>query len=471
MDKKALLRRACKGSYYIFFKEAFKILHPQEVLRDNWHIKYLCRIIQDRFERVARKEKKLKDLLICIPPRSLKSMIVTIMSTAWLWTNYPHLKVITASYSNDLSIEHTLKTRRIIESEWYKELFGDLFKITTDQNEKSKYENDKSGDRRATSVGGTITGGGADIIIVDDPLKAQESNSQVALLKAWEWYSQTMFSRLNNQETGLRIVVMQRLHENDVAGMIIKSNMAYDVINIPAEISEKVSPIELKDRYIDGLFFPKAFSKEVLANAKASLGTLQYAGQYLQQPAPAEGNMIKAKWFKTFSATEELLKLPRHFRSDTAYGKEGSDNTATICYSIFKEQVFIWSVWKANLGFPDFIKAYKSFVAQNGYSSSSRCIFEPKATGISVIQTLKNDTNLNVIEGDSPKDSKETRVSSASPSIESGKVLLLEYSSWIDDFVTEAGMFPNAEHDDMLDVLTAIINEELRESPLVISFI
>ena len=240
-------------------------------MRDNWHIEYLCNVIQDRFERVARKEKKLKDLLICIPPRSLKSMIVTIMSTAWLWTNYPHLKVITASYSNDLSIEHTLKTRRIIESEWYKELFGDLFKITTDQNEKSKYENDKSGDRRAASVGGTITGGGADIIIVDDPLKAQESNSQVALLKAWEWYSQTMFSRLNNQETGLRIVVMQRLHENDVAGMIIKSNMAYDVINIPAEISEKVSPIELKDRYIDGLFFPKAFSREVLNNAKASL--------------------------------------------------------------------------------------------------------------------------------------------------------------------------------------------------------
>lgn len=398
-------------------------------------------------------------------------MIVTIMSTAWLWTNYPHLKVITASYSNDLSIEHTLKTRRIIESDWYKELFGESFKITTDQNEKSKYENDKSGDRRATSVGGTITGGGADIIIVDDPLKAQEANSQSALLKAWEWYSQTMFSRLNNQETGLRIVVMQRLHENDVAGMIIKSNMAYEVITIPAEISERVSPLELKEKYIDGLFFPKSFSKEVLENARNSLGSLQYAGQYLQYPAPAEGNMIKNKWLKYFTASEELLKLPRHFRSDTAYGKEGSDNTATICYSIFKGQVFIWNVWKANLSFPDFIKAYIQYVKSNGYTSSSRCYFEPKATGISVIQTLRQESQLNVMEGQSPKESKETRVSSASPSIEAGKVLLLSYSDWIDGFISEATMFPNAEHDDSLDVLTAIINEELKEEPLIVSFV
>jgi predicted phage terminase large subunit-like protein len=264
---------------------------------------------------------------------------------------------------------------------------------------------------------------------------------------------------------------MQRLHENDVAGMIIKSNMNYEVINIPAEITEKVNPYELRERYIDGLFFPKAFNKEMLEDAKKSLGTLQYAGQYLQQPAPAEGNMIKAKWFKTFTATEELLKLPRNFRSDTAYGKEGSDNTATICYSIFKGQLFIWNVWKANLGFPDFIKAYVQYVKANGYTSSSRCYFEPKATGISVIQTLRTESHLNVLEGESPKESKETRVSSASPSIEAGKVLLLNYSDWIDGFITEAGMFPNAEHDDALDVLTAIINEELRDEPLVVSFI
>jgi hypothetical protein len=106
------------------------------------------------------------------------------MSTAWLWTNYPHLKVITASYSNDLSIEHTLKTRRVIESEWYKELFGDAFKITTDQNEKSKYENDKSGDRRATSVGGTITGGGADVIIcVREGTKVRTDKGDIAIEK------------------------------------------------------------------------------------------------------------------------------------------------------------------------------------------------------------------------------------------------------------------------------------------------
>lgn len=451
-----------KRSYYRFFKEAFKVLHPQEELRDNWHIEYLCNILQDRFEKVARHENKTKDLIICIPPRTLKSMIVTVLSTAWLWTKYPHVKFISASYSSDLAVEHTVKTRRILESEWYKERFGDSFKITTDQNEKSKYENDKSGDRRATSVGGTITGGGADIIICDDPLKVKEANSPIALEKAWEWWSQTMFSRLNNQNTGLRIVVMQRLNENDVVGRLLENNTdEYEIINIPAELTDKVFPIELREKYTDGLFFPKEFTLDVLSRARKSLGSAQYAGQYLQSPSPVEGNLIKKAWFQTFSPTDEFKHLTRYFRTDTAYGKEESDNSATICYSIYKEKCYIWNVWKANLPFPQFIKAYKNYVALNGYTGSSKCYFEPKATGISVIQTLKQDTGLNIIEGNSPSDAKETRITSASPVIEAGRISLLEFSPWIADFIDECAVFPNGKNDDQVDVLSAIINEEM----------
>lgn len=454
-----------KRSYYKFFIDAFKILEPETDFQDNWHIKYICDLLQKEVERIGRKEPKTKDLIINIPPRSLKSSLITIIFNAWIWTKYPYIQLITASYSNELSVEHSVRTRRLIESEWYQNLFGETFKLSGDQNVKSKFENNKGGSRRATSVGSGITGSGADIIIVDDPLKVQDATSEIALKNATDWWTKTMYSRLNDQKTGLRIIVMQRLNEMDLTGEMLTGG-SYELIRIPAELSEEVTPETLKQNYVDNLFFPKRFNKEVLGNIKQSIGSLAYSGQYEQRPNAVEGNLIKSYWFKYFHNTDLPDDVKRNFRTDSAYGKEGSDNSATICYSVYESNLYIWNVWDAQLEFPDFIKSYKDFLINNKYDNRSRCYFEPKASGLSIIQQLKNEflsnsQHINIIEGEAPVDSKITRVSSASSTIEAGRVFLLSGSSWSNEFISECSVFPNGRHDDAVDVLSAIINEEL----------
>ena len=161
-------KRCCQKRYYDFFLAAWEVLEPVNDLKLNWHIEYLCHRLQREIERLGRKEKKDKDIIINISPRSLKSYIVSIMLCPWAWTKYPHLKFISASHSRELSIEHCRKSRQLIDSEWYQRFWHNAFGLTGDQNVKSFYENNKSGVRYAASIAGGVTGHGADVIVADD---------------------------------------------------------------------------------------------------------------------------------------------------------------------------------------------------------------------------------------------------------------------------------------------------------------
>jgi len=446
----------CRRSYYEFLKRAWHVLEPETDFINNWHIEYLCNILQKEAERIGNKKPKTKDLIINIPPRSLKSSIVTVFWNAWVWISYPHIKFITASYSGDLSIEHALKTRRLIESDWYKSRFGS-FTLTGDQNVKSKFDNDKGGSRRATSIGGTVTGVGADIIIGDDPSKAQEIYSSTSRKTVIDWWAKTMFSRLNNQKVGLRLVVMQRLHEEDLTGVLLDTKANYEHICLPAKLSKDLRPANLKSKYKKGLFFPEIFDEKFLEDAKISLGTRDYAGQYEQKPSPAEGDMIKGSWFGSFTRDELPEGLSIDFYSDTAYGKEGSDNSATIAYTYYDNKFYIWGCVAWNLKFPEFIQSYKTYLVSMGADRSSRCIFEPKASGVSILQHLESETGLNIIEDKPPVESKMSRVASVSPILESGRVLLYNKGNGLDDLVDECKIFPNGANDDRVDALTGLI--------------
>lgn len=448
-------KRLYKASYYDFLKKAVEVLEPQTDWKFNWHIEYLCEELQKETHRIGQKKKKEKDLVINIPPRSLKSRIVTICWNAWSWIHYPHLKFITASYSASLATEHALETRNLIQSEWYQDLFGDIFQLSSDQNVKTKFSNDKGGQRIATSVGSSVTGSGADIIIADDPLKLNPT--ELELQTAQKWWFKSMFSRINNQDIGLRLVVMQRVDEADLTGVINFKKGSYKHICLPVSENNNIKPAKLKQNYKNGLLFPVRFSLEFLENAKETLGILEYAGQYLQSPAPSGGSVFKKEWLnQKFNSIE--IKATRHFKSDTAYGKEHSDNSATLCYAIENNNLYLFNFWKANLTFPKFIKAYPQFVLQNGYSKESKCYFEPKATGISTVQQLRDTTSLNVVEDKSPRDSKETRAKSVSAKVESGRVFFAEGVNW-DDFIQELLIFPNGKNDDMVDTFVMALLE------------
>jgi len=445
-----------KREFYLFLKSALNILEPQTKFDFNWHIQEICQILQLQAQRIAKQETKEKDLLINIPPRSLKSLTITVCWNAWIWTFAPHIKLLTGSYSQSLSIEHAVLTRRLIQSQWYQSRWSTIYKLTTDQNTKTFFENDKGGSRNTTSTGSGVTGKGADIIIVDDPHTTQDSESELALKTAWDWYSQTLFSRLNNQATGLRLVVMQRLNENDISGKILDKKLNYSHICLPATQTDSISPEHLKEKYTDGLLFGQRFSEKMLEEAKIILGSRAYNGQYEQRPAPAEGLVIKKEWLqKRFFTTDLPDDIIKNFFSDTAYGLENSDNSATICYSHYKNNVYIWAISKVNLGLPQFIIHFKEWVKQNGYTQKSKCYFEPKATGISVVQSLI-DSEINAIKDIPPRDSKATRLSAILPSVEAGKVFFNASFDW-NDFIKECLSFPTGKSDDQVDCFTSCV--------------
>jgi predicted phage terminase large subunit-like protein len=453
-------RLQMEQSFHAFVREAFQVLHPGQTLVDNWHVEYLCGVLQDEIRRIVEGRKKEKDLIINVPPRSLKSFVTTVCLPAWAWTLDPRLKFIGSSYSSDLSIEHNMATRRLVESEWYQEYWGETVIIAADQNAKGKFETTLKGMRRSTSTGGTITGSGGDVIIIDDPTNPMLAASEVERKTANAFFDQTLTTRLNNPETGLFIIIMQRLHEEDLTGYLLKKQPdAYQHICIPAELSDNVKPASLSQCYTDGLFFPQRFTAAYLRTLKVSLGSYGYAGQMGQRPAPLEGGILKKDWFTVITADTFLSRVMSptvHFFLDTAYTEDAkNDPTALLACCFANNNLYILEsiqVWKE---LPDLIRFIPEFVNRNGYSMSSRILIEPKASGKSTVQSFKN-TAYNVIELPSPTDSKLVRVNNITPFVEAGKCFLLE-GNWNEAFVGECAAFPNGSHDDQVDCLTAAI--------------
>lgn len=452
--KDALKRKLCEMSYFEFFKEAFKVVEPAVELDINWHHQYICQLLQKEAERIIKGEDKSTDLIINVPFRASKSLMCTILFPVWCWIKDPKLRFITASYSASLSVEHSAKSRDVIQSEWFQNNWGELFNIKADQNTKQHYVNNHTGNRRATSVGGTVTGAGASIIIVDDPISPKQAASQAERTQANDWYNTTLYSRLDNPKTGVRIIIMQRLHEDDLSGFLLRNNPdSYKHVCIPAEYSKILSPKGLLKFYKNDLFWDTRFSRKILQDYKYQLGSYEYAGQLQQLPSPADGGIIKREWFNVEKKFAEENLMVWNFVIDPAYtSKENNDPSALLAYSFYENEYYIKCVEEKYLEFPELVTYIQDFCLRNGYNRSSKIYVEPKASGKSIVQTLKRNTRLNIIESKSPSKDKVARISDVVNIIESKRVTLLE-GMWNDNFLSQCSQFPNARHDDMVDCL------------------
>tara|TARA_R110002167_G_scaffold84969_5_gene230738 strand:+ start:6874 stop:8319 length:1446 start_codon:yes stop_codon:yes gene_type:complete len=450
----ALRRKLCEMSYFEFFKEAFKVVEPAVQLDINWHHQYVCQLLQKEAERIIADKPKTEDLIINVPFRASKSLMCTILFPVWCWIRDPKLRFITASYSASLSVEHSAKSRDVIQSKWFQDNWGDLFSIKPDQNTKQHYVNDHTGNRRATSVGGTVTGAGASIIIVDDPISPKQAASQAERTHANDWYNTTLYSRLDNPRTGVRIIIMQRLHEDDLSGYLLRNNPdGYKHICIPAESSKILSPKGLLKFYKNDLFWDTRFSRKILQDYKYQLGSYEYAGQLQQQPAPADGGLIKKEWFNIHKSFSDEIFMNWNFVVDPAYtSKENNDPSALLAYALYENEYYIRCVEEKYLEFPELVKYIQTFCQRNGYSRASKIYVEPKASGKSIVQTLRRNTRLTVIESKSPSKDKVARISDVVNIIEGGRVNLLD-GMWVDNFISQCSQFPNARHDDMVDCL------------------
>jgi predicted phage terminase large subunit-like protein len=453
----------CRKSFFYFVQTFWDVIIKEEPTY-NWHIPFLCEELQKLSVPIVAREPKPYDLIVNIPPGTTKSTIVTIMWPVWLWTQDPSLRIITNSYSGGLSIEHATKSKDIIHSDKFRALFPNI-QIRKDKSGKQNYENTDTGYRYATSTGATITGFHAHVIINDDPVNPKQAESEQLRTQANE-HTKTLSSRKVDKANTPVVTIMQRLHEEDVTGYMLKKkgeNIRH--ICLPAEDCNDVKPQELRTRYVDGLLDPKRLNRTVLDEAKVDLGSRGYAGQYMQTPSAAGGNIIKEDWFRRISFADfRALRYrePMHFFLDTAYDekkkKTDNDPSGIIAACKIKNNIYIAHAKKVYKTFPELLKFLPEYLYANDYDDRQSTLrVEPKANGKSVVQQLEVSTKLNVTYTPTPTDAKDVRLHAVAPKVECGRVFLVD-GEWNEEFIDEVCGFPTKVHDEYVDLLGYAIN-------------
>lgn len=462
----AIEKKTCEASYYEFFKKAWKVLEPFTPLKLNWHMEYLCNLLQKEVERIGKGLPKDKDIIINIPPRSAKSYITSVMLSPWAWIHYPHLKFISSSHSKELSTMHCVYSRDLIQSDWYQKHWHSNYALAGDQNAKTFYQNSKRGHRIATSVTGGAIGKGADLIVADDLLSAEDAESEKARETANNHYDTGLYTRINDLEVGIRIIVMQRLHEEDITGHLLKKHKDnYLHINIPAEITNEsigteydVKPFELKANYQDGLFFPNRFTRKVLEDAKIIVGSRAYPGQFLQRVSPPGGNIFKRRDFNFYiNPPESFERMIQVWDMRFKEGQTGSYVVGQV-WGRVQGKNFLLHQYRKQASFMESRAAVLELTRL--YPSARKKIFENKANGPAVENSLKS-----LVQGidlyDPKGTSKEARWLSIQPKIELRTTYLPhpDQNPWVEDFLREVETVPNAANDDQADCFFMAINE------------
>jgi predicted phage terminase large subunit-like protein len=460
----------CKNFLSEFVKEFW-----DEVITDplEWepHMDVICNEIQTVVSKALRRETKEKDLIINVPPGTSKTTLGVIMAVSWAFAVKPSVRYAVGSYSDSAVKSFSTKIKTVMKSEKYKRYFPETqFKRGVDT--KHEFMTSKNGEFYAFTVGGTLTSKHYDILTVDDPLNPAEASSDAGLKKTDDFFTQTLPSRKTNKKVTPIILIMQRLHEKDPTGMELKRLGTEKIrhVCLPAEIGENTTP-DLRCIYEGGLLAPKRLDRTTLDEAKIRLGSHGYSKQFDQRSASVEGNIIKKTWFKTISKEDfKILKFRKspNFWIDTAYTEDRSnDPSGIISAYLINNYLYIEYAEKTWKTFPNLCRWIVKTTKENGYTNESRIKIEPKASGLSAIQQLKEITSLNISETPTPKDSKETRLTAKSAKIEAGRVILVE-GSWNEEFVEDVSGFPTRPNDEYVDVLTYAMDyydSQLEENP------
>jgi len=440
--QKAIEKELCERSLYQLLKIAWKEVDPA-LFVDEWHIEVLC----DELEALYRGD--ILRLIINIPPRCLKSTICCVFFPVWCWLQDSTEKILTGSYSQTLATRDTVKSRSLISSNWFQELWGSLFEFAMDQNQKTFYRNNNKGERLSFSVGGTLTGEGGDIIIIDDPISALQAESTVIRESVNKWFGETLSTRLNDSKTGKILVIMQRLHQNDLTGYLLSdAEQDWKNIVLPMRYENEKKPYDIRTK--EGEILTKRHDEKSLKRLETSLGSYGTASQLQQKPSPRGGGMIKEKWLRYYVQLPTVIRWSWSW--DTAIkDKEHNDYTVGTLWAECEPGYYLVDMYREKVQWPELEKQVK-FCYQK--QKSSEILVEDKSSGQQILQAYQRIGNLPTIAMMPGKDmppSKIQRVSLVSPLFEAGKIFLPENKSWVKDVVDELINFPNATHDDIVD--------------------
>lgn len=399
----------------------------------------------------------IKRLIINLPPRTLKSLATSVAFVAWLLGHEPSKQIMCASYGQDLADKHARDCRALINSPFYRNLFPGTI-LSPDKHAVSDFMTTRKGVRMSTSVGGSVTGRGADIIILDDVMKPDDALSEARRKTGNEWYRTTLSSRLNSKKDGVVIIVMQRLHQDDLVGNLLETEDQWEVLSLPAiaqrdeeYLIERPIRSYTYQRKAGEALHPERDSLETYEKVRKEVGEFVFQSQYQQNPMPIEGGLIKREWLKFY----EPAQLPKEFcwilqSWDTANGcGELNDYSACTTWGLLYTDFYLLDVYRKRVTYPqlkravvDLFRKYHPF----------KILIEDKSSGISLIQELKSDDIYNVAPyKPAPGSDKIMRLGIQSIKFENGRVYLPKQAPWLDDYVRELTGFPGTKYDDQVD--------------------
>lgn len=481
-------RKAPPCSLIEFFKESWHITEPGTPYIHGWHMDALA----EHLEAVTRGE--IKNLLINVPPGTSKSTMVCVAWPTWRWTFNPEWRALLASYADSLSLRDASKARLLLESDWYRSNFRPPWTLSKDTNSKGYYQNTRLGFRLSTSVGGAGTGLRGNTIIVDDPMNAKVAPSKAAREEVISWWDQAFSNRLNSMEKGERVIIMQRLHEDDLSGHVLAKGLEvggrkFEHLCLPMEFETKrrcrtslrseAYPDGFEDpRTVDGeILQPSRFPPTVLAEEKIDKGSAGYAGQYQQRPAPEGGNKFRKDWWRFWKVPglgpavgkrpdgcsdavavplptrfdEVVISVDCNFKAvSRALLRKETDAVAAWVVGRVGANKFVLARRHGRVGIKETMDWIRELRAE--FPRARRILVEDKANGSAVIEVLSDE--LDGLIPIQPEGGKEARAAACEPQLEAGNIYLPDGAPLLDAVVEEFALFPNGKHDDDVDALT-----------------
>jgi predicted phage terminase large subunit-like protein len=455
-----IYRAILATDFRAFVDYVFDLLRPGTPFKPNWHID----AIAHKVSQVASGD--IKRLIITVPPRHLKSIIASVALPAWYLGHNPSERVICVSYSAELAKTHANDFRRVVTDPVYQAVFP---KMVLARETDSEIHTTLRGRRYATSIGGTLTGRGGNLIIIDDPLKPADAVSDVSRQRVIEWYSNTLSTRADDKQTARTVVVMQRIHVNDLVGHLLEMEAGFEVLNLPA-VAQSTTTHDLGNgrthtREKGDLLHPAHEPAEELQRLKQTMGPMLFSAQYQQAPEPAGGKIIKRKMLRYYS-TVEILPTDRIVLSwDIALSeREAADYSACVVLLNRGDLYHVLDVLRGKFPFNKLVD--KIIEMKERYGKAASLVIEDSGISYGLIQALR-EKHVNVVDY-KPKGDKAERLISQIDLFMGGSVLLPKDAPWLEEFVSELLSFPG-RHDDQVDALAQGLawRREAWKGPLV----
>lgn len=448
-DMIAVEREYCRRSLANFAKRAWHVLEPSAELKWGWALDAICLHLE------AVTDGRIKRLLMNVPPGSMKSLLTGVIWPAWEWgpQGKPEMRFVGTAHEETLAIRDNRKCRDLIKSEWFQSLWP--LELSKDLDGKREFGNVRKGIRQARAFT-SMTGVRGDRVILDDPISADNANSEAKLEAARLAFTETLPTRVNSDQSAI-VVIMQRLNEKDVSGVIKEMGLPYTHLWIPMRFESNnrcVTSIGWSDpREEDGeLMFPERFGEAQVQELEKTLGSYGSAGQLQQRPSPRGGGILKEEWFRYY-----LKRPPLEYRAifaDTAQKtKEENDYSVFQCWgrAVSGEAVLLDQIrgkWEA----PELLVQARAFWLKHKADVSCALrsmMVEDKSSGTGLVQTLRRE-GIPVLPVQRGND-KVSRAHDTAPFVESGNVMLPMDAPWLSDFLAEVVAFPGGAHDDQLD--------------------